>query len=304
MSDSAQRARAPAKINLFLEVLGARENGYHDLRSVVVPVSVCDELRFTLTEEGVETRMTYADGRLNGTPIDSEENLATRAAQLLKERTRYPGGVVIDIEKHIPMAGGLGGGSSDAAAVLTTLNSLWATDLPVETLMELGFELGCDIPALVRGGPVCMEGLGEVVHSIDSGNGASPEWWLILANPGFSVSTPDIYRRYTDLLTAGDQVYNDMRFGLESAERDLVLQNLFNSLQPTAFRKYGLLEMLQEALNRVGGSKAMLSGSGGSLFAFADSADEAEAGRRKIEEEFGDAVWCRTAQILWRCPMV
>ncbi|MDA1087947.1 MAG: 4-(cytidine 5'-diphospho)-2-C-methyl-D-erythritol kinase [Verrucomicrobia bacterium] len=304
MSSCTQITRAPAKINLFLEVMEARADGYHDLRSVVVPVSVCDELKFTLTEDGVETRMTYASSRLNGVEIGPEENLATRAAQLLKERTGHPGGVLIEIEKHIPLAAGLGGGSADAAAVLTTLNELWNTGLSTEMLMELGFALGCDIPALVRGGAVCMEGLGEVVRPITSQNGESPDWWLILVNPGFSVSTPDIYSRYTDLLTAGEQTYKNIRFGLERGERDLVEQNLFNSLQSTAFEKYSLLEILQEALSRAGGSGAMLSGSGGSLFAFADSPEEAEAGRSRIEDEFGDAVWCQTAQVLWRCPMV
>lgn len=299
MLASVQTALAPAKINLFLEVFGPRENGYHDLRSVVVPVSVCDSLSFALTEGEIATSMTYASPHLNGSHLDSDDNLATRAARLLKERTGYSGGVQIEIEKQIPLAAGLGGGSADAAAVLTSLNSLWETGLPTGSLMELGFELGCDIPATVQGGAVCMEGLGEIVTPLEPSTDARPDWWLILVNPGFSVPTGDIYRRYTDPLTAGDQVYKDIRFGLERAERELVLQNLFNSLQPTAFEKYGLLGMLQEALNRVGGRNAMLSGSGGSLFAFCDSEAEAEAGRRAIEEDFGDAAWCRAAKILW-----
>jgi 4-diphosphocytidyl-2-C-methyl-D-erythritol kinase len=154
----------PAKINLYLEILGRRSNGYHDLRSVVVPISLYDTLRIERTTEGVQTVVedaAEAGGVTQGGVPDSRDNLTTRAALALKEATGYGGGAVIHLWKRIPVGGGLGGGSSDAGAVLRGLNRLWRTGLAREELMQIGARLGCDVPLFVHGGALLMEGLGE-----------------------------------------------------------------------------------------------------------------------------------------------
>ena len=157
--------KTPAKINLFLDILGKRPDGYHNIKSVVVPVALYDQIILENSPESIETVAEHAI-RLPGIPwtmamCRSEDNLATRAARLLKEVTGHPGGVRITLEKNIPIGAGLGGGSSNAAAVLKGLNTLWQTGLSRDQLISLGIRLGCDIPALIQGGGLCMEGVGE-----------------------------------------------------------------------------------------------------------------------------------------------
>lgn len=304
MSGSEIKVRAPAKINLYLEVGGRRADGYHDLRSVVVPISLCDDVTLRATDGEIRTEMRYVDSSLNGVDFPSSSNMATRAAELLKEHTLHRGGVVITIDKAIPLGGGLGGGSSDAAAVLRGLNQLWQTGLSRQDLMTLGFTLGCDVPALVHGGPVCMEGAGEAVSSIQVKNSNPDNWWVVVGNPCFSVLTQDIYERYRDALTPENGTYNNVRLGLEEGVRDSVMQGLFNSLQSTAFRKFSLLELIKESLHQAGGAGAMLSGSGGSLFAFAESRSHAEQISTDVAADFGGAIWCCAARMMTDCPMV
>ena len=163
----------PAKINLFLDILGRREDGYHVLRSIVMPISLCDRLTLEATDGIIETRVSlkHLPWEDRGLSEDPNSNLATRAARLLKEATGYPGGVRIDLEKYVPIGGGLGGGSADAAGALVGLNQLWGTGLSREDLMRLGVRLGCDVPALVHGGGVCMEGAGDRVSPLTDAQG-------------------------------------------------------------------------------------------------------------------------------------
>jgi len=149
------KIKAPAKVNLFLDVLGKRDDGYHEIRSLLLPVSLFDQLILENTPGRIET-VTKSQMYLKGIPWpvsmgSLDDNLATRAARLLKETTGIRCGARIILEKHIPIAGGMGGGSSDAAAVLKGLNTLWSTGLSQNELMALGAKLGCDIPALVHG---------------------------------------------------------------------------------------------------------------------------------------------------------
>ena len=151
---------APAKINLFLDVLGKRPDGYHNIKSIVLPVSVYDRVVLENQTDGIET-VAAGDIQFPGIPwaislCRPDDNLTTRAARLLKEATGHHGGVRITLEKSIPIGAGLGGGSSDAAAVLKGLNALWKTGLSQDRLISLGKRLGCDIPALIHGGSLCM----------------------------------------------------------------------------------------------------------------------------------------------------
>jgi 4-diphosphocytidyl-2-C-methyl-D-erythritol kinase len=159
---------APAKVNLFLDILGKRPDGYHDLRSIVVPISVCDELTFEKTDGPIEVVCEH-----EGLPVgmddllpEPHDNLAVRAAELVKKAAEYTGGARIRIRKSIPIGGGRGGGSADAAATLHGVNTLWGCGLSVERLETMGAALGSDIPALIHGGAVCMEGRGERVSPV------------------------------------------------------------------------------------------------------------------------------------------
>ena len=294
-----RRVLAPAKVNLYLDVLGELDNGYHEIRSVVAPIELCDEIvlepangQIELELEGTRSEALKA--------LPPENNLAVRAAACLKEATGCPHGVRIRIRKEIPVGGGLGGGSADAAAVLIGLNDLWETGLSRDALIEMGAGLGCDVPALVHGGLVCMEGAGERVGpALQQGNpDGNHRWWLVVANPGFNVATRDIYARYRQALTSQAPDYRKMLSALAEGDPAGIAAGLFNALQPTVFRKYPLIEMLVDALKSAGAIGAMVSGSGASAFALARD----EAHGREIEMALRDTVeypcWSMVTRIL------
>lgn len=288
---------APAKLNLFLEINGKRADGYHLLRSIAVPVSLCDTVLMVRTRRGVETTVA-----LHGLPAvagnavgDSHTNLATRAANLLQEVTGYRGGASIHITKRIPVGGGLGGGSADAAAVLTGLNRLWGLGLSLECLMAMGARLGSDVPMLVLGRAARMEGAGEKVSPLP---GITAAWWLVLVNPGFPVSTADIYRRFTSPLTSSVKVYNNLLSALRRDALDRASSGLYNALEDTVYSKYPLLAIIAARLAEEGAAGVMLAGSGASIFALAENRRYAQVIDRRIRGAMGMWLWSAVARML------
>ncbi|MBP3404788.1 MAG: 4-(cytidine 5'-diphospho)-2-C-methyl-D-erythritol kinase [Kiritimatiellae bacterium] len=237
------RVRAHAKINWTLEVLGKRPDGYHDLRSIVLPVALHDVID-----------LEPADGivcKTEGLDVPQEKNLAYRAAIALRDATGCTQGVSISIEKHIPSGAGLGGGSSDAAAVLNALNVMWNLNLSCERLCEIAALIGSDIPALVMGGPVLMEGRGEVVRRIDAdvlrelGVETLPAVDSIeVFCPGVFSSTPDVYREFKE---------SDCGLGP-------------NDLQPAALRLYPEIAEALAYLEGKGLKRVTMSGSGSAVY--------------------------------------
>ena len=291
---------APAKVNLFLDVLGKRPDGFHELRSLVVPISLCDELAFERTEGPIEV-FCDPDGVPSDTGVllpESNDNLAARAARLVQEEAGQKGGVRIRIKKAIPVGGGLGGGSADAAAALRGVNSLWKTGLSLDRLMELGARLGSDIPALVWGKAVCMEGRGECLSDVRTAWGPGVEWWLVVVNPGFSVPTRDVYRRFRSGLTSPGETFKNARFALEKGDVALAAGSLYNALEEPVFAKYPLLQMLSERLKAAGALGVLLSGSGASLFALAGGHGQALDIQEKMQCATGSWLWSRAAQVL------
>ncbi|RPI47261.1 MAG: 4-(cytidine 5'-diphospho)-2-C-methyl-D-erythritol kinase [Betaproteobacteria bacterium] len=174
---------APAKLNLFLHVVGRRADGYHELQTVFRFIDHGDRLRIVRREDGVITRTNDIPG------LPAEADLCLRAARLLRERTGCPLGTDIRLEKRLPMGGGLGGGSSDAATVLLALNQLWELALPRDALAGLALELGADVPVFVRGENAFAEGVGEQLTPI-----ALPPAWYVVLVPPVAVSTASIFR--------------------------------------------------------------------------------------------------------------
>lgn len=292
---------AHAKINLYLEVLGKRSNGYHEIRSIVVPISLHDTVILESSDR-VETVLDAVDvprGARADLP-DSDANLTTRAALALKAETGYPGGVKIRLTKRIPIGGGLGGGSADAAAVLRGLLDLWGVSMPPSDVMRLGSQIGCDIPALVHGGAVVVEGLGERVQPLTLGRPDTPDggWWLVIVNPGFCVPTGDVYARHDLSLTSERPPYINAVSALEGGDLVPVGQSLFNGLQATVVRKYPLIGMVIDQLDRVGTFGAMVSGSGASVFGLARDEAHAEAMAASVERSLDGKVWTRVVTLL------
>ncbi len=174
---------APAKLNLFLHVLGRRPDGYHELQTVFQLIDLCDRI-------GLAPRPDAAIERADGMPgLPAERDLAVRAALALQRHAGVRQGVTLHIEKRIPAGGGLGGGSSDAATVLLALNALWGTRLAPGELAALGLGLGADVPLFVHGASAWAEGLGERLSPLQL-----PALWFLILHPGVAVSTADIFQ--------------------------------------------------------------------------------------------------------------
>ncbi len=293
--------QTPAKINLILDVQGKRPDGYHELRSLVTPISLCDTVRIEPTGNGIDVRMQPAGlpSRAEVAGIEPQENLAMRAAEGFFGCHGLAAGCRILIRKRIPVGAGLGGGSADAAGVLLGLNALFKTPLSHERLALIAAGLGSDVPPLLWGGPVWMSGRGERVTPVSAKHDA--RWqplWLVLLNPGFSIPTTDIYRRWIPSLTLAAQNY-------KKAESDLIAGNvhglcgcLRNSLQKVAFAKYPALELLAGALREAGARGVLLAGSGGTVFGIAATRAEAVRVRRDAVARLDPVVWSRIAKTM------
>ncbi len=290
---------APAKINLTLEVLGKRPDGYHELRSVVMPVSLSDTVKLTTTYSQVAMTLTVGPG-VDATKIGAaDRNLAVRAARLMQERYRVDGGARIHIHKRIPIGGGLGGGSADAAGVICGLDRLWALGMTLEERMALGAELGSDIPALVHGGAVVMEGRGERVRGLCPGGETwcCEGFWLVLANPGVMCPTADVFRRYRPGLTAGPLILHNMISSIRTSDVSAAADALHNGLQQGVFESYPEVAQTAARLREAGCLGVLLSGSGASVFGLARN----EAHGQEICRMLGSGLW----HVLVRtCPVV
>lgn len=173
---------SPAKLNLFLHITGRRANGYHELQTVFQLLDYGDELCFEVTDNGIITLATPLEG------VNAEDNLVVRAARALQQHAGCKQGVTIKLEKNLPLGGGLGGGSSNAATVLRALNTLWNTGLSIDKLASLGLQLGADVPVFVRGHSAWAEGVGEVLTEIEL-----PECWYVVVHPAVHVSTVELF---------------------------------------------------------------------------------------------------------------
>ncbi len=289
-AERALRIATHAKINLSLEVLRKRADGFHDLRSVMVPVSLADEISLAVAGTDLTVLVEAEPGFDLSRLGPSEENLAYRAARLLQARHGAPAGIQIHIHKKIPIGGGLGGGSADGAAVLWGLNRLCALGLSAATLQALGAELGSDLPAMLHGGAVCMEGRGERVQTILAGVPRPvPGFWLVLANPGICVPTKHAYQLCSCIggLTESPNSFNNIVSSVRNGNVLGAAAALFNGLEPGVFATYLETARLAERLRDAGGLGVLMSGSGASVFALVRDEAHGEDVRRKL----GAGVW-------------
>jgi 4-diphosphocytidyl-2-C-methyl-D-erythritol kinase len=249
------RIAAPAKINLSLEITGRRPDGYHELVSVMLTVSLADELSLV---PGDEIRV-----RVHGADLP-EDNLVARAAILLRERLGLHAGCTVTVEKRIPVAAGLGGGSSDAAAALLGLNRLWGLDLAPAALTALAAELGSDVPFFLHGGACLVEGRGERVTPLPVPRPS----WFVLANPGVPVLTAAAYAALSPDEWTDGALTRSLATKLDPS-RCAPLG--VNGLQTAAFRLSPEALACFDAVSALAPEGAMVSGSGPTIFApFAD----------------------------------
>ncbi|MBI2855971.1 MAG: 4-(cytidine 5'-diphospho)-2-C-methyl-D-erythritol kinase [Chloroflexi bacterium] len=252
--------KAWAKVNLTLEVLGKREDGYHQVASVMQTIDLWDELRFAPSD-----RLLL---RCNVASLETPDNLALRAATLLREHTGFAQGAEIHLEKAIPLASGLGGGSSDAAAALKALNRLWSLGLSPEELRVLAADLGSDVPFFLRGGTAQVEGRGEEVCPLPP---LSQVYFVLLVPPlEIPRKTATLYGHMTPERYTDGSASLRLRRSIEEGKR-LDGKLLFNAFQEVAFSLFPILEEHRQALLESGAEWVRLTGTGPALYTFAAS---------------------------------
>jgi 4-diphosphocytidyl-2-C-methyl-D-erythritol kinase len=247
---------APAKINLTLEVLGKRPDGYHNIRSVIQAVSLCDWLHFKLSRT--------TEFKCDLPEWEAGKSLVSRTVDLVHKTTGYNDGVTIEVEKRIPLVSGLGGDSSDAAATLKGLNKLCQLNLSAEKLYELAAQLGSDVPFFLNGGIALMEGRGEIITPLPP----LPETWLVLMIPDIPRPPHKTEQLYAALRT---NHYTDGQITerLTKEIRDGKKLNpafLFNAFENVAFERYAELAVYRDHILKIGATNVHLAGSGPALF--------------------------------------
>ncbi|HJX17834.1 MAG TPA: 4-(cytidine 5'-diphospho)-2-C-methyl-D-erythritol kinase [Acidiferrobacterales bacterium] len=237
---------APAKLNLFLHVTGRRPDGYHTLQTLFQFLDVGDELRFDLTRDGRIVRARELAG------VPEERDLCVRAARLLQAASGSTQGVVIHLDKRLPLGGGLGGGSSDAATTLLVLNELWGCGLKPEALAALGLTLGADVPVFVRGHAAWAEGVGEMLTPADP-----PERWVVVLAPAVAVSTAQVFAAF-------DREHDLTPYSPAITIRDFHAGRGRNDLEPVVRRLYPEVDNALKWLGKFG--DARMTGSGACVF--------------------------------------
>jgi 4-diphosphocytidyl-2-C-methyl-D-erythritol kinase len=264
---------APAKVNLCLHVLGRRADGYHELAMAMQRISLCDRLEISV-ENGSGVRVST-----EGAEIGLGENIVTRAAHLYLQASGIEKSVSILLQKNIPMAAGLGGGSSDAAAVLEALNHLCGRLLPHDVLMELAAQLGADVPFFLFKEPAWATGIGTHLEPLPP----LPAVWYLLLNPGFSVSTAWVYQSLQ--LTKGGELANLPRFSAKSVAE--LVASLHNDLEVVTAGRYPEIGQMKEFLLARGAQGALMSGSGASVFGIFLSEAQACAAQQAVPADSG-----------------
>ena len=269
--------KARAKINLTLDVLSRRENGYHDVEMLMQQINLYDNVTVSKNSSG-EIKLTCTDVFL---PID-EKNIAFQAAKLMQEMFSIKEGFDIHIEKQIPVAAGLAGGSTDAAAVIKAINQLCELNLATEKLQEIGFKLGADVPFCFLEGCALAKGLGEILQPIRGFEHA----WMVLVKPSFGVSTKEVYAGL-DLNAIKERPETaKMIEALKEQNKRVILSGLCNVLETVTLNLYPKVAEIKETLTSYGAEGILMSGSGPTVFGFFPSYERAKKAHKKLKKQY------------------
>jgi len=262
--------QSPAKVNLFLRVLGKRSDGYHDILSLMQRISLCDKMSFALKGNGIKIICP------GGVVPENKNNIVYTAAEAILSNISFHSGVEITINKKIPVAAGLGGGSSNAATTLVTLNKMTGAKYTTKELMRMGARLGADVPFFIFGKTALASGIGDHLKPV---NGI-PNIWFLLVNPGFGVSTGDVYGNLKLGLTKEPIKYRMARFMTMSH----VAQGLYNDLERVSLQSYPILSDIKKLLTANGALGSLMSGSGPTIFGIFRSEADAKRAEYNLRE--------------------
>ncbi len=271
-----RKEKAYAKVNLALDVLRKRPDGYHEVRMIMQTVDICDELTFEKTKEpGITLWIEGAD-----LPADTD-NLAYRAAALVLEEKKIREGVRITLKKRIPIAAGMAGGSADAAAVLRGMNELFALGYSTKELQMLGVRLGADIPYCVQGGTMLSEGIGEILTPLST----PPACHLVVAKPDINVSTAFVYGHLqADSLPFHPDI-DGMVHALAAGSLKGITDRMGNVLETVTVQEYPIVGQLKKLMCGMGAENALMSGSGPTVFGVYTDQGKARETAAVIEEK-------------------
>jgi 4-diphosphocytidyl-2-C-methyl-D-erythritol kinase len=260
--------RAPAKVNLHLKILRKREDGYHDLATLMQRISIYDEMTFQQLDRGI---ILDCPGHPE---LENQQNIVYRAAEMIIQRTGWSHGIHISLEKHIPVAAGLGGGSSNAATTLLTLNEMMGTPFNQRELMQLGATLGADVPFFIYEQTAWAFGIGDRLEEVVD----IPPLFFLLINPGFELSTKTVYENLNFALTKEPIHYSIPRF-LNVHD---VVEGLHNDLESVSTALYPIIGTLKDLLLGHGAIGALMSGSGPTVFGVFQGEEETIQARNAL----------------------
>lgn len=278
------RMKAYAKVNISLDIVGKREDGYHLLEMIMQSIDLYDEIVIEKQKKEITIKCNKPY-----VPTD-ERNLAYKAAQLFIEKYNIDSGVNINIKKNIPVCAGLAGGSTDAATVLKIMNSLFNINASDEELMILGLKLGADVPYCIKGGTALCKGIGEEVTALKG----FKDKVIVLVKPPFGVSTNSVYQEFNI-----EKARNHPNTGLiinaiNNDNLKMVCDNMKNLLENVTLRKHKILINIKEEMRHNGAMGTMMSGSGPTVFAFFDDMLKAQRCFEKMKEKYSDVFITRT----------
>ena len=278
------REKAYAKVNITLDVVGKREDGYHLLKMIMQNIDIYDVITIEKIESGIEITCNKPY-----VPTD-ERNLAYKAAKLFKDTFNITSGVSINIKKNIPVAAGLAGGSTDCAAVLKIMNKLFQVNADNEKLMELGVKLGADVPYCINGGTALCEGIGEILTPLKP----FKNHIIVLVKPPFGVSTKEVYKNF-DLGRVKNHPETDKVITYMNEDNLYeVAKNMKNLLENVTLKKHKVISSIKSEMESLGAIKAMMSGSGPTVFAFFDDMMKAQRCYDEMKKKYNDTFITRT----------
>ena len=279
--------QSPCKVNLLLNVLGKRADGFHELETVLQPVAWCDELQLERGGTGIQLTCNHAS-----LPVDST-NLVYRAADAFLKTSECSEGVRIHLEKRLPLAAGLGGGSANAANTLLGLNDLFSGPLTARQLEDIAASLGSDVPFFLQNQPALATGRGEKITPLDFST-ALGGVFILLVHPGFGIATAWAYQalaRHPEALNGRPGRAQKLVSLLQTGDLATAAIEFYNSLEAPALNKYPLLELFQEFFKANGAAASLMSGSGSTTFALVRGQDAAEQLREHFQAKFGENHW-------------
>jgi 4-diphosphocytidyl-2-C-methyl-D-erythritol kinase len=260
--------KARAKINLGLDVTGCREDGYHEVRMIMQSIRLYDRLRIQKTDRQADIRIQT---NLPYLPVN-ENNLVYKAAKLMYDNFSIQGGVDIELEKFIPVAAGMAGGSSDAAAVMVGMNRLFDLSASRKKLMELGVQIGADVPFCIMRGTVLAEGIGEILTPLAD----APKMNVLIAKPPISVSTKLVYEHLRLDETTEHPDIDGIREAIERQDVRGIADRLGNVLENVTIKEYPVIARIKETMRENGAWNALMSGSGPTVFGIFPDTDSAQ----------------------------